>query len=412
MVRARLSALYAAWFLVSRSSAAGFRSSLRILVGQFRADARLHKLVAASARPMRDERLVVMVDQQYPHAERDAGGVRAVRTAFAFADVVDQVTVVGVTHCDGAGVTAGSDEWPTPQPIADDELAWLLTAANVVWLSRPTVAARVMPMLGRAPGRRVIVYDTVDLHFVRLERQARIEGSRRLALLARLARWIELLAVQCADVTITTTEDDRVLLERLCPRSAIDVVPTVQDIVDDVAPLGPRSGMLFFGSFGHEPNVDAAMDLVTNVLPRVAELAPGVHLTIAGANPPHALRDLASDSVRVAGWVRDLDGVIDRARVFVAPLRYGGGMKGKIALALARGLPVVTTTIGAEGFGLVDGVNAVVTDDAAAMARACAELLSDDALWQRISEAGLRAAHERVAPELLTRAVRGVLERA
>jgi glycosyltransferase involved in cell wall biosynthesis len=95
--------------------------------------------------------------------------------------------------------------------------------------------------------------------------------------------------------------------------------------------------------------------------------------------------------------------------VLVAPLRYGAGLKGKIALALARGLPVVTTTVGAEGLRLVNGINAVVADDVADIARGCAELLSDRALWKRMSTAGHATAQQRVAPERLVAVVTTVL---
>jgi hypothetical protein len=114
-LRARLSVLYAAWFVVSRSSDP-LRTSLRILGGQYREDARLRKLVATSARPHAQERRVVMVDQQYPRPDLDAGGARAARLG-AFVDAVDYVGVLGVTN--RRRPHRGGEEWPAPGSISE-----------------------------------------------------------------------------------------------------------------------------------------------------------------------------------------------------------------------------------------------------------------------------------------------------
>ena len=87
----------------------------------------------------------------------------------------------------------------------------------------------------------------------------------------------------------------------------------------------------------------------------------------------------------VTGWVDDIGAFSESARVFVAPLRYGAGVKGKIGQSLAYGLPVVTTSIGAEGMSLVDGRDVLIGDTSEHFARNLVQLYKDQLLWQNLS---------------------------
>jgi glycosyltransferase involved in cell wall biosynthesis len=96
--------------------------------------------------------------------------------------------------------------------------------------------------------------------------------------------------------------------------------------------------------------------------------------------------------------------------VFVAPLRYGAGMKGKIGHAMALGLPVVTSTVGAEGMDLVDGIDCLIADTPPAVAEAVVRLLTDDGLWRSLSEAGVRTVAERWSPERMRARLEALLD--
>ena len=120
-----------------------------------------------------------------------------------------------------------------------------------------------------------------------------------------------------------------------------------------------------------------------------------------GSFPPSEVEALASETIVVPGYLNDVSGYFDRARVFVAPLRYGAGMKGKIGMAMAMGLPVVTTSIGAEGMGLVDGVNALIADDEEGFAGAVLRLYHDDALWESLSAEGVRHVGREWSPDAM-----------
>ena len=190
---------------------------------------------------------------------------------------------------------------------------------------------------------------------------------------------------------LVVTDADREALLAELPGADVHVVPNVHEPGHDGAatPAG-RDGLLFVGNFRHPPNGDAVDYLCNQILPLVRRELPGVKLTIVGDSPPPAVQALAGDGVEVTGWVPETEPYLASHRLSVAPLRFGAGMKGKVGEALAAGLPVVTTTIGAEG--MVDAVPAdsglAVADDPQAFADAVVRLIRDDAEWTKLAEAG------------------------
>jgi glycosyltransferase involved in cell wall biosynthesis len=121
---------------------------------------------------------------------------------------------------------------------------------------------------------------------------------------------------------------------------------------------------------------------------------------------PASIRKLASPQVDPVGFVPEVEPYFDRARIFVAPLRHGAGMKGKVGQSLSFGLPVVTTSVGAEGMGLVDGENALVSDEPEGFAERILRLYDNQELWTRLSAAGRdvivsRFSEEAMRPQVL-----------
>ena len=106
---------------------------------------------------------------------------------------------------------------------------------------------------------------------------------------------------------------------------------------------------------------------------------------VVGSDPLESILRLDSDTIKVTGYVKDVEPYFENCRVFVAPLRYGAGMKGKIGQSMAYGLPVVTTTIGAEGIGLKNEINALISDEPEEFADSVIRLYSDEELWNGIS---------------------------
>jgi O-antigen biosynthesis protein len=197
----------------------------------------------------------------------------------------------------------------------------------------------------------------------------------------------------------------------LVPERDVVVLPNVHAARSTEVPgAAGRADLLFIGGYKHLPNVDAVRWFSDEILPLIRRQEPARFLAL-GSFPPPEIEELASATITVPGYLDDVSAHFDRARVFVAPLRYGAGMKGKIGMAMAMGLPVVTTSIGAEGMGLVDGTHVVVADDAHAFAEAVLRLYHDDALWASLSVEGHRLVAREWSPEAMTTRLTALMNR-
>jgi glycosyltransferase involved in cell wall biosynthesis len=148
--------------------------------------------------------------------------------------------------------------------------------------------------------------------------------------------------------------------------------------------------VVFLGGFRHPPNVDAVLWFYAEVWPRISSHRPMSRFVIAGSHPPPEILALQSERVVVTGRIDDLRPAFERARAFVAPLRYGAGVKGKIYTAMSFGTPVVTTSVGAEGIGLRAGEDALVADSPEDLAAAVIKVFADQDLERGLREAGPR----------------------
>jgi polysaccharide biosynthesis protein PslH len=229
-----------------------------------------------------------------------------------------------------------------------------------------------------------------------LERRAAL--GRRAALrleAARHRRMVESAVPRYAGVVVVSEADARDFAAAGARR--VEVVPNGADFAARPLPQpgGPPT-LLFTGSMDHEPNRDAILWFGRQVWPAVAAEVPGARLLVVGRGPQERLRDLAGQpGVDVVGPVPDMLPFFERAHAVIAPLRSGGGSRLKILEALAAGRAVVSTTVGAEGLDLTPGEHILVGDGAEAFAAACARLLRDMELRERLAANGRRHAAER-----------------
>jgi glycosyltransferase involved in cell wall biosynthesis len=156
--------------------------------------------------------------------------------------------------------------------------------------------------------------------------------------------------------------------------------------------------LIFTGVMDYAPNEDAALYLIDHILPLLRPVVPGLQILIAGRDPTPALRKRGEQhpEVVVTGFVEDMRDYLEKATLFVAPLRYGAGMQNKIQEALAMQVPVVTTPIVADGLRTATGNGAplCVADGPPAFANAIVSLLTQEAERARMAQAGRRFAEE------------------
>lgn len=280
---------------------------------------------------------------------------------------------------------------------------------SIVILSRPDVAYKYLPMVRAYAVNCKVVYDTVDIHWVRNERAAKLYGNQELQKRAEFYRTIETLNALGSDLTLTVTENDKQFLLENYPELKIEVIPTIHEVVKPIIPFDKRHDLLFIGGFNHQPNVDAVLYFAKQIFPLVKKKFPGIKFFVLGSNPPATVRKLNDEGIKLTGFVKDVQPYFTSCRLFVAPLRYGAGIKGKIGHSMAYGLPAVTTSIGAEGMGLIDRENALIADQPRDFADAVIDLYTNEALWHNISTQSIKHIEKNYSPEVISRKVKTIL---
>jgi GT2 family glycosyltransferase/glycosyltransferase involved in cell wall biosynthesis len=259
------------------------------------------------------------------------------------------------------------------------------------------IAEHYLPLVRRHSPHTHVIIDTVDIHFLREFREAEMKKDPLLLEAARSNKERELAVYRTGDRLWVVTEDDRKTIEGIV-KAPIDVVPNIHRKVSWTKEFDQTKDMLFVGNFNHKPNIDAVLFLHQKIFPLVTRKLPDARVYIVGNNPPDQIRRLHSDRFVVTGYVEDLEPYLRNARISINPLTYGAGMKGKVGEALSWGLPVVTTSIGAEGMDLKDGETAMVADDPKAFAQKAIDLYHDRTAWERLSRNGRRQVEQRWSP--------------
>jgi GT2 family glycosyltransferase/SAM-dependent methyltransferase len=357
----------------------------------------------------RGRKLILVIDHYVPQPDRDAGS----RTMLAFLRAFQQAGSVVKFWTENGAYSEGYTEALQDQgievlygPSTGGFDAWIAeNGAEIdgVLLSRPHISKKFIAPLRRHSQARLAYYGH-DLHGARMRRQALATGDGALAEAAEAIERQERDVWRLVDVVLYPSAEEADAATALeAGILARAVVPYAFAEFSALRPPPEGQAVLFVAGFGHPPNEDAAVWFVEAILPLIRARHPTAMLWIVGSHPTARVRGLSGDGVSIAANVSDaeLAGFYRRARVAAVPLRYGAGVKLKVVEALAQGLPLVTTPVGAQG---CEGLGEVITiaEDPAIFADAICRLLADDAAWTRIaareidyvkqhfSEAGLR----------------------
>ncbi len=282
---------------------------------------------------------------------------------------------------------------------------------DAVMVSRHYVARHYVELVREYAPQARLLFDTVDLHYLREQRAAAVDGSEAMARQAAATREAELDLVRRCDATIVVSPVEQELLGREVNGHRVEVLSNIHQLVGCRADYAARKDIWFVGGFQHQPNVDAMQWFVADIWPRIRPELPDVTFHIVGSKMPPEIAVMAGNGIEVHGFVSDLDRFLDGCRLAVAPLRYGAGVKGKVNQSMAHGQPVVATPIAVEGMAIQSGCEALVADSAEHFAEAVIRLYRDAALWQCLSDAGLANTRQHfsfeAAREALERILRG-----
>ncbi len=279
---------------------------------------------------------------------------------------------------------------------------------DTIMFCRHYIASRYVDQVRTFAPHARIIFDTIDLHFVREEREAALRNDAAMVRAAAVTRAKELGVMKHSDLTLVVSEFERALLAEILPTAKVGIISLINDEAPAPQPFADRKGILFIGGFRHPPNVDGVTWYITEVLPHVREALPDVITTIVGSNMPASLKALACEGVDIKGFVENTEPLLLNARVSIAPLRFGAGIKGKINEAMKFGIPVVATACAVEGMHLVPDADVLVSDDPQAFAQAIVRAYTDAALWEKLSHGGLQNVHRHFSMDAALPAVRRV----
>jgi glycosyltransferase involved in cell wall biosynthesis len=344
------------------------------------------------ARSRHSKQRIVFIDNEVPQFDNNSGALRTSAILRLMIEAGFEVTFVPVnglrqepytSHLEGFGI-----EVLGPLELHNDYLYRIKESIKQVWVSRVSVATKALPFLEPILADVPLIFDTVDIHHVRLEREEILTNTFGTS---QQIKQQEIKVCNQSKRVIVVSEQESKYLASLT-KTPVSVLSNVHEISTSkrIPPQNQRA--VFVGSFQHTPNIDAVHWFVDEVLPLVIKQVPKFEFWVVGDKPPVSLTSLTVPSLSVLGWVENLDEVLSKARINIAPLRYGAGVKGKISHALSIGLPTVTTSIGAEGMNLTNSIDIEIADTPEEMVEKICLLLRNDQHWENISEAGKQSA--------------------
>jgi glycosyltransferase involved in cell wall biosynthesis len=211
----------------------------------------------------------------------------------------------------------------------------------------------------------------------------------------------EFSLAKMSDAMIVVSPYEKELMLKEDPSLVIYHLPHIHPLgMKPTNSFASRKDIMFIGGFVHPPNEDGISWFTSEIFPLIKQEIPDVKFYIIGSYPTDKVKNLASNDIIVTGYVHDVDSFFQNTKVFVAPIRYGAGVKGKIIHSMNYGLPSVTTTIGAEGLGLKNGEHAYIADLPEEFAKRIIELYNNGETWLRISQNSYEWMMNNFTPEI------------
>jgi O-antigen biosynthesis protein len=260
---------------------------------------------------------------------------------------------------------------------------------DVTILSRADVAINYIDAIKKYCTKAFVLFDTVDLQYLRENREAKIKRDSYKIRQAERWKKEEMSIAEKSDITLVVSHYEKEILNQENPNIKVELLSNIHESRGSNKSFNQRKDILFVGGFRHKPNKDAVTFLIKEIIPYVKQKLNGVKIYIVGSDPPDEVRKFASEDIFITGFVPDIVPYLNDCRISIAPLLWGAGVKGKINLSMSYGLPVVATPIAIEGMNLTNGVDVLVACDPLSFADAIAELYQNEILWNKLSRNGL-----------------------
>jgi glycosyltransferase involved in cell wall biosynthesis len=342
----------------------------------------------------RDRPVVLIMENSYARPDRDSGSLlvfNLIRLFQRFGYHVAYLPLTGrAESADGdplraIGVTVLRSVSPHLIPTLLERIGDHL---DVVMLSRADSAGRHIDDVRRHCVKAKVLFNPVDLHWLRLEREATLSHDRVAMYRAMETREREIYVTRLADATLVVSTTEQTLLRALVPGAQVVWCPLMQDVPGCASGHELRSGLAFMGGYLHRPNADAVKYFLDEIWSEIRASTPDARFYAIGPNMPDSLSTRSDPGFVPLGHVDEVSTLLAQVRLTVAPLRFGAGAKGKVITSLAHGVPCIVTPIAAEGMGLTEDELPIVSDPKS-FAAAAVEVYTDPALWRSLSARGM-----------------------
>ncbi len=359
---------------------------------------------------------ILVVDYSTPTPDRDSGSMRTVNIMKILVDEGYKVYFIPDNKAYIPGYTEDLQQLGVEvlyHPFYKNFELWMAEHGkflDVVILARYEYAQKYIDKVKALAPQATLIFDTVDLHFLRLEREAKIKRTATSVAVAFDVREQELAAIEKSMITFVVSDYEKKLLKSIFRDKKIAIVSNIHKVSPPDNKFHQRCDILFVGSFLHTPNVDALTWFVREVWPSIVSKLPNVKLHIVGDNPPSKILELLPDNVIMHGYVPDMSVLYENTRLSIAPLRYGAGVKGKVNQSMAHGVPVVMTSVAAEGMFILHKNNALIADQPEQFAQAVIDLYTNEKLWNLLSRNSIDNIKNHFSFEIARKVLRKILQ--
>lgn len=347
---------------------------------------------------MVNKKTILVIDHYVPEFDKDAGSKTTFQYLKMFVKMGFNVKFLGDNFYNKEPYTTIVEQMGIEvlygPAYANNIFEWILINQNnidIAYVNRPHIASKYIDFIKNNTNIKIIYYGH-DLHYLRELREYELNGNIRHKIESEKMKKIEYDIMRKVDMVYYPSSIEKDEIHKNDSNINVKAIKAYyydkkdihyEDNIDD------RNGILFVGGFTHRPNVDAVLWFVKEVYPKILA-KKNIKFIIVGSNPPDVIKNLTDDNIAVKGYVSDeeLAQLYKCVKMTIAPLRYGAGIKGKVIESASFGVPMVTTSIGAEGLENYDSF-LTVADDSKKMAMSIVDLYEDNSKLIKISKQAL-----------------------
>lgn len=362
----------------------------------------------------RNKKTILVIDHYVPHFDKDAGSRTTFQYLKMFVDIGLNVKFIGdnfykhepyTSVLEQLGVEVLYGSW-----YASNIKKWLKENGKYIdytYLNRPHISIKYIDLIREHTHSKIIYYGH-DLHYLREFREYELYNNKESLKASKQWKEIEFELFRKSDVIYYPSQVEIDHIKKEIPNVVGRAIPAYiyESEKEYVKLVNNRKNLMFVGGFGHKPNIDAVLWFTSEILPLVKKRISAVKFYIVGSNPPDEIKELQSEDIIVTGFVSDdeLEDLYNSCRIDVVPLRYGAGVKGKVVEALYNQIPIVTTSVGAEGLPDIEDY-LVIADDPVDFADLIIKIYEDHTALDKLSKGSKEYIRKHFSPESVLKVI-------